>query len=437
MFNLDEVLLKLHNKCKFSLPVFSDYYKENINRFIIHPKIGRGGNCSVYSFKWKNNIYAVKIINSIDYRTLYEEDSVTLDANIKEILIGYIIGLFYQEEQCFNCLNNLGSFVESYKGNKFIFNVMEKMDTSLRDLNFHMIPRKLGTPNKIPLGLSKSYVDFIDNVIIQFSGLLYTLQENFRFVHYDMHDSNVFIRFLNEDEMYKTKKLKDVNKFHYKIGKYDYLIDNMGFVVKFADFGLSRIVSNIQGLKNLIMIDDEDFTGYYNSRYDIAVNNFNDFHWRIRIYDFGPHISSIERSKFHYWYDLNHFLLSWYNSLKNKEIYINAIRYLKNTYIDKICLNFADYNEDTNEIITILNSIKEPFISNIHYENNLYKYNIKDMTYIIDVKVICAHRPMNPELNKYAKNHKSISYIENVIFDNFKKYHINNFKENKNILSCN
>ena len=86
-------------------------------------------------------------------------------------------------------------------------------------------------------------LDCVDIAIIYFQFLhtLHICQRSFAFKHHDLHPDNVFITLITDESFYNGRKLCDFSYFEYVVDGVSYFLPNRGFLLKFADFGLSSI----------------------------------------------------------------------------------------------------------------------------------------------------------------------------------------------------
>lgn len=71
---------------------------------------------------------------------------------------------------------------------------------------------------------------------------LHVMQAACRLKHHDLHTDNVFIKVIDDDTMWKGRKLKDVTHFEYRLDANTVVyLPNSGYLVKIGDFGMSSL----------------------------------------------------------------------------------------------------------------------------------------------------------------------------------------------------
>jgi len=101
----------------------------------------------------------------------------------------------------------------------------------------------------LPNGVKCNVVELYDNICISFLATHHLLTKNNIFPS-DMHISNLFIHWLNDNSYYNNENIKELKEIIYKIGNKYYKIKTFGFVLIFGDTG--TFIIKIK--KDIIMI---------------------------------------------------------------------------------------------------------------------------------------------------------------------------------------
>jgi len=117
---------------------------------------------------------------------------------------------------------------------------VERLDTTLQellddeDLEIDLFDRQLSCTD-------------IAAMYFQLLHTLYVCQHVFEFKHHDLHPENVFITCITDESMYRGQRLCEYTHFKYWVGDTAYYLPNGGFLLKFADFGLSSVTAGRNG----------------------------------------------------------------------------------------------------------------------------------------------------------------------------------------------
>jgi len=128
----------------------------------------------------------------------------------------------------------------------------------------------------LPNGIKCNVAELYDNICISFLATHHLLTENNIFPS-DMHMSNLFIHWLNDNSYYNDENIKELKEIIYKIGNKYYKIKTFGFVLIFGDTG--TFIIKIK--KDIIMIgqapDIKNDYLKYNRRMTETHNNMDLF----------------------------------------------------------------------------------------------------------------------------------------------------------------
>lgn len=136
-----------------------------------------------------------------------------------EFLLGVLCSEFLKNGQSIHFLNTFGfsTCIDSSKKLNFYF-YMELINNSLQNV----------------LKCVNEYT--MRGTIVQILHSLHMLQ-TLQINHNDLHTSNIFLEYINDDTTFMDKKLKDILYFHYNIENNDLYIPALPFIVKIGDFG--------------------------------------------------------------------------------------------------------------------------------------------------------------------------------------------------------
>jgi len=88
----------------------------------------------------------------------------------------------------------------------------------------------------LPNGVTCNVVELYDYICISFLATHHLLTKN-NIYQSDMHVSNLFIHWLNDNSYYNDKNIKNVKEIIYEIGNKYYKIKTFGFILIFGDVG--------------------------------------------------------------------------------------------------------------------------------------------------------------------------------------------------------
>lgn len=164
---------------------------------------------------------------SYEYQRFDNKKNVTINGYIcnMDVYIEYLIGVlcseFLKNGTSINFLNMFGfSTCINLKKLNFYF-YMELIDSTLLDV----------------LGCIDEFM--IKGTLVQILHSIYMLQ-TLEINHNDLHASNIFLEYINDDTTFMNVKLKDIVYFHYNIGDVDLYIPALPYIVKIGDFGASN-----------------------------------------------------------------------------------------------------------------------------------------------------------------------------------------------------
>lgn len=145
-----------------------------------------------------------------------------------EYYIGLLCGLMYRgiflaTEYVGMCINFIDLFgftmcVGNCKINQYLF--MEKIDSTVFKI--------------------QNLKDFAyDSLYMQTLFALSTMQLIYGIQHGDLHADNLFLERVKPNSTYMDQNLYTANYFEYRIGKNSYYVQNVGYILKIGDFGMS------------------------------------------------------------------------------------------------------------------------------------------------------------------------------------------------------
>ena len=158
--------------------------------------------------------------------------------------------------------------VRPQKDNGYL--LIERLDTTLGDLL---------DDEEVEDDLFDRKFDCDDIAVIYFQFLhtLYVCQNVFDFKHHDLHPDNVFITCITDEMYYRGQRLCDYEYFKYTVEGDDYYLPNRGFLVKFADFGLSSLSAGRPGHRRRIGRIDIDVFNNERKEWGVWNNEFARF----------------------------------------------------------------------------------------------------------------------------------------------------------------
>lgn len=116
---------------------------------------------------------------------------------------------------------------------------------SCLDRGYMIFEKYLGPLHKFPL----IFVDqrLVAYVIIQVLTTMKILQNKYHFTHYDLHTGNILVYQLSDKDVFQGKPLHGSTASFFFNG-FEFVFENIGFIVKIIDFGISRLETNEQTL---------------------------------------------------------------------------------------------------------------------------------------------------------------------------------------------
>jgi len=115
--------------------------------------------------------------------------------------------------------------------------------------------------------------ELIDHLIISLLHSVFVLNYNFKMIHFDIYERNIFIKEFKENEQYfMGKDMTQIKYFAYQLpdGKIIYT-KNFGFIIKIGDFGLATmnigkiIISNNTKYDNFLALIHHFYPSYPNN----------------------------------------------------------------------------------------------------------------------------------------------------------------------------
>lgn len=126
---------------------------------------------------------------------------------------------------------------------------------------------------------SKNY-KLLHCLYIQLLFAIATMQKKYKMVHGDLHPNNILIKLVKPGDMYNGKELHSSRFFHYQIGNTHYYLRELPFIVKIADFSISRSFGNDGYIMHEYLTriepgsDTGRFPNWYSQSYDV-LHSFN------------------------------------------------------------------------------------------------------------------------------------------------------------------
>lgn len=164
-----------------------------------------------------------------------------------EYLLSLIVSEFYNSGECINFLETFGfgSCLKTRKKTASAYSYMfiEKIDDTLHQMlkYFEKGDYELGDNNfakYFPKRKSKNYKlpKVIElNILFQIFFAILVYQESFNISHNDLHDANIFVKYIRKGDTYNGQNL-NVDYFSYVFNDRTYYIPFVPFIIKIGDW---------------------------------------------------------------------------------------------------------------------------------------------------------------------------------------------------------
>jgi hypothetical protein len=268
----EEELYKVPNVKKLTVKDFAEKnYSNNITDQHIFIKINGGDENKILDFYFVP-MYSLddckKNYDSLTYTRADNGKQVTLkksyvceNSYYSESIIGILCAQFYKRKISINFIDIHGFNTCITKIDKpliknYIF--MEKIDNELSKI-MRCIP-----------------YDMLPSLYVQIYHAIYTYQ-TLKISHNDLHQNNIFIKYIDEDTTFDGKSLMNYQYFHYQIGDRDIFTPYIPFIIKIGDFGYSfkygdPIVGNTDIIYNSYIHDY--MPNWFSECYDAVYSTF-------------------------------------------------------------------------------------------------------------------------------------------------------------------
>lgn len=176
-----------------------------------------------------------RLVQEIDESLLNEHHEY-----IVEVLVSAIMTRAYYENECMHFGRIFSAFLCNGIGYMFLERYSSPMD------GFKEI-----------VGRDASDVD-IKYIFVQILSSLVWAQNEYSFMHRDLHVNNILLHKLTENDMFDNKLLINAKSFVYKINGDVYIMPNLGYIIKIIDFGYSQLM-----IGNQMVVTDDVITKKY------------------------------------------------------------------------------------------------------------------------------------------------------------------------------